>query len=469
MDSCALYLRVSSDEQAGEGHASLDVQRLRCQEYAERHGWPVVEVYSEAESAFNGDCRLEFQRMVAGASAGKFQHVIVFSASRFSRRAAETLQVVEQLRHAGAQVHSTAEDLTNFLMLGMQAVINEVESRRISERVKPSLQHMAEQGLWPRGHPRPCGFQFAPDRILRHDPVEAATVRSLFARYYEGASLGQLAREGKATGHGPSTITGLRWILRNALYAGRIHWNGEVYAGKHEPIVDPPLFDRVQEMMTGRYQHHEPAILNYAIAGLLKCGTCGAGLVLERGRGAKRRDMFICRKDRQQWHMQVPAADAEAAVRDAIAGLTVHPDSLDTIISEAASQYQQQHASLRQQREELGGAAAKAKARLDRLTEYLLDGTVSREAYLQQQPRLGAELASVEARIAALPSPKPFDPAPLRAAIARMPGLLKEAPPAAVHEALRLFIQRIEARVPSGRVPWREDYLRIVWAGETGG
>ncbi len=468
MDTCCLYLRVSSEEQAGEGHVSLDVQRLRCQEYAARHSWSVAAVYQDVESAFNGDSRLDFQRMVADATAGKFQHVIVFNASRFSRRAAETLQVVEQLRRGGAQIHSTAEDLTNFLMLGIQAVINEVESRRISERVKPSLQHLAEQGLWPRGHPRPFGFQFAPDRILRHHPTEAAAVRSLFEQYYAGASLGKLARTGKKAGHGPTTITGLRWVLRNPLYAGRIRWVGHIYPGKHEPIVDSALFDRVQDMMAGRFQHQEPAIRDYAIAGLLKCGKCGAGLVLERGRHRGRRDLFICRKDRSAWHMQVPATEAEGIIRDALGRLSVDTVSLDVIQAEAARQYKDRHAHITELRRELNKTAAVAKERLDRLTNYLLDGTVSREVYLQQQPRLATELSQVEQQLAAMPALVPFDPAPLRVAVARMPELLKTAPPAAVHEALRLFIQRIEAHVPSGRAPWREDYLRIVWAGEGG-
>ena len=464
MDTCALYLRVSTDEQAGEGHASLDVQRLRCQEYADAHGWPVAEVYMEAESAFNnGACRPEFQRMVRDATAGKFQHVIVFNASRFSRRATETLGVYDQLERAGVQVHSTAEGLGNFLMRGIQAVINEEQSRRISEGVKPSLQHLAEQGFWPRGHPRPFGFQFAPDRILRHDPTEAPTIRTLFRQYYEGASLGKLAAMGRATKYGPATVTGIRWILRNPLYAGRIRWNGEVYPGKHEAIVEATLFDRVQEMLTGRYQHHEPAIRDYAIAGLLKCGKCGAGLVLERRRGAGRRDLFVCRKDRQDWHMQVPASEAEATVRAAIAALSLNPESLDVLLAEAATQFEQQHAQVKQQRVELERQQRTARERQDRLTTFLLDGTITRETYLRQQPRLEQAFATVARELAALPVPKPFDPVPLRAAVKRMPELIRTGAPAAVHEALRLFLARVEAYVPPGRAAWRDDCLRLVW------
>lgn len=458
MESCALYLRVSTEEQAGEGHASLDVQRLRCEEYAARHGWIVAEVYHEAESAFgNGHGRAAFKAMVAGATTGRFSHVVVFNASRFSRTAFETLQVVEQLRRAGVQVHSTAEDLTNFLMLGIQAVINEVESRRISERVKPSLQHMAAQGLWPRGHPRPFGFQFAPDKILRHDPIEAPRVRELFERYYAGSSLSRLVAECKASGKGPVGLTSMRWLLRNPLYAGRIHWNGVTYPGKHDPIVEPSLFDRVQEMMIGRYQHHEPAVWDYAIAGLLKC-WCGYRMYLERRKG--RRPLFVCHsKGRaERYHQQIDAEWAETTVRAALGKLTMEAQSIETIIAEAERQHQERAGQSGAQRAELQRRLNSYRDRQERLTDYLLDGTVARDVYLREMPRLESEIASLERHLAALPPQVAFDAAPLRSALERLPELLRTTEPTILHEALRLFVEHIIATNNPPR-------LEIVWAG----
>ena len=462
MDSAGVYLRVSSEEQASEGHVSLAVQRQRCAEYAERFSWPVVEVYSESESAFSTEIRPVFERLVIDALAGRFQHVIVFNASRFSRRAAETLTVVERLRRGGVTVHSTSEDLANFLMVGIQAVINEVESRRISERVKPAFQHMAERGLWPRGHPRPAGFQFAPDRVLRHDAVEAPVVRSLFERYAKGESLSQLATWQRTRGHSPCTVTGVRFLLRNPLYAGLIHWNGKTYPGQHAPIVDPALWERVQEMLTGRYQHQQPAILEYAVAGLLTCGRCGARLGIKRRRHSY--DVFFCHNEACT-SMHVPALQADAAVRAAVAQLTAAPGALDVLVAEAEAQHNARTGSHAQQRGQLQRAATTARRRAGRLLELLLDGTVSREIYLTQQPQLEETAAAAERELAALPAPVRFDGAPLRSAVARMPALLASGAPAAVHEALRLFLVRVEAHVPRGHVRWRDDRLRMVWAG----
>jgi site-specific DNA recombinase len=87
-EPAAIYLRVSTDEQAQDGHVSLDVQRLRCQEYAQRHGMVIVAEYVDVESAYEGR-RLQFQQMLQDAEAGRFRHIIVFRADRFSRDVAD--------------------------------------------------------------------------------------------------------------------------------------------------------------------------------------------------------------------------------------------------------------------------------------------------------------------------------------------------------------------------------------------
>jgi hypothetical protein len=80
--------------------------------------------------------------------------------------------------------------------------------------------------------------------------------------------------------------------------------------------------------------------------------------------------------------------------------------------------------------------------------------------YLRETRRIESEIASLEQELASLPSPVAFDPAPLRAALERLPSLLETTKPMVLHEALRLFVERIEATAV-GR-------LDIVWAGNAG-
>lgn len=44
----------------------------------------------------------------------------------------------------------------------------------------------------------------------------------------------------------PLQVSGLWYVLSNPFYAGLIRFKGELYPGKHEPLVDKATFDRVQ-------------------------------------------------------------------------------------------------------------------------------------------------------------------------------------------------------------------------------
>jgi len=45
-------------------------------------------------------------------------------------------------------------------------------------------------------------------------------------------------------------ISNYQTILKNPIYTGLMRYNGELYEGKHEPIITKKLFDDVQEVMT---------------------------------------------------------------------------------------------------------------------------------------------------------------------------------------------------------------------------
>ena len=78
------YIRVSTTEQAEEGH-SLDAQRRAILDYCQddRRGWPVV-IYEDAGYSGTSEDRPEFQRLLADAEARRFDVVVVWKLDRFS-------------------------------------------------------------------------------------------------------------------------------------------------------------------------------------------------------------------------------------------------------------------------------------------------------------------------------------------------------------------------------------------------
>ncbi|GAB2694244.1 hypothetical protein GCM10027089_14650 [Nocardia thraciensis] len=121
----------------------------------------------------------------------------------------------------------------------------------------------------------------------------------------------------------PLTDSTLHERLSDPYYLGYVVYKGEIYQGRHEPIVGQELFDQVQDVLNARsaagqrdrvHQHH--------LKGGLFCGRCHrtgrtARLIYTEvtGRGG-RYGYFVCR-GRQEGLCDLPYLRAEA-VEDAI-------------------------------------------------------------------------------------------------------------------------------------------------------
>ena len=54
---------------------------------------------------------------------------------------------------------------------------------------------------------------------------------------------------GRVVGGRAFTRTSLYQLLTNPLYAGRVRHKAEVFPGEHPALIDPKMFDRVQERL----------------------------------------------------------------------------------------------------------------------------------------------------------------------------------------------------------------------------
>jgi len=55
---------------------------------------------------------------------------------------------------------------------------------------------------------------------------------------------------------------------------------GMLYAGKHPPLIDKALFERVQAVILTRNRTRQ-TVHGFAYTGLLKCAECGGGYLRE--------------------------------------------------------------------------------------------------------------------------------------------------------------------------------------------
>jgi hypothetical protein len=114
----------------------------------------------------------------------------------------------------------------------------------------------------------PLGYD-AKDRQLVINEAEAETVRYLFQRYVELGTVAALQTDLKRRGIVSKVWTSssgkrreglgysrgaLYYLLRNAIYVGRIAHRGASYDGQHSGIVPQDLWDRVQATLTENRQ-----------------------------------------------------------------------------------------------------------------------------------------------------------------------------------------------------------------------
>jgi len=100
-------------------------------------------------------------------------------------------------------------------------------------------------------------------------------------RYTDAQIAEMLNREGYRTtgnwGAKPFTKDTVNRILRNVFYRGLVKYKGELFPGKHPPLVDQELFDQAQEARARRRAKrrsfgHKKSV--YLLAGIVRCEDC---------------------------------------------------------------------------------------------------------------------------------------------------------------------------------------------------
>lgn len=138
----ALYIRVSSDEQARHG-LSLGEQRADLLNYAKEHGYIVMGIYADegvtARKALSR--RKELQRLLSDVEKGLIDIIVIKCLDRWFRNVADFYKVKEKLDAYGVDWECTREQYNTttpngILMLNLKLSIAQNESDQTSERIK---------------------------------------------------------------------------------------------------------------------------------------------------------------------------------------------------------------------------------------------------------------------------------------------------------------------------------------------
>ena len=309
----AAYCRVSTDSE--EQSTSFDNQVEEwTKRILENPQYQLVKIYSdEGISGTSAKNRDGFNQMIEDAKAGKIDLILCKSISRFARNTVLTIQTIRELKAIGVEVYfdnermSTFDEKTEFMLSIISSMAQE-ESRHISENVKWTFQKMMKEGKAIITTSRFLGYTKGENDTLVIVPEEAEIVKLIYTMYDQGCGIYEIRRELIRRGY--KTITGntywhlstLQSILRNEKYKGdlllqktftvdylthkAVKNKGQVpsyyVTNSHEPIIDPVMWDRVQERiktqslrMIGANRDLNKYNTLYPLSGMLICYDCG--------------------------------------------------------------------------------------------------------------------------------------------------------------------------------------------------
>lgn len=312
MKRAVLYLRVSTASQAEKDHDpegySIPAQREACLRKAEQLEAQVVDEYLDrGESAKSAD-RPALKAMLRRIEADRdVDLVIVHKIDRLARSRYDDVTINLAIRQAGAELVSVSENIDDTppgqLLHAIMAANAEFYSRNLAAEALKGLIQKAKNGGTPTR--APLGYLPTRERIegreirtVAVDPARAPLVRWAFEAYATGqytleVLLDELTKKGlrsRETPKRPSqpiTRSALAKMLHNPYYIGTVRYRGVEYQGRHQPLVSPELFARVQQMLEAHDQAGERDRKHpHYLKGSVFCGRCGSRLVLTNAKGS---------------------------------------------------------------------------------------------------------------------------------------------------------------------------------------
>lgn len=415
------WCRVSKQEQAGPQHYSLAAQADAIRRFCADRGWTLADMVEYVGSGGHHAEALDaLRRRLADLRADV---LVVHELDRLGRDLVLVLGFLEDLTRAGCRFASVQEpdlDLTTpdgELRLMILGTFAQFFRRQLSRKVRAGLVQRWKAGKTHGGQP-PYGYRHGgPDGRWVIDPVEATVVRDIFRRYRDGwgyrriaAWLNQTGVPGKSGRVGTWECAHIQRMLANPVYAGDLVYGARrivrdrqgrshtlrltprIQHNTHPAIIDPALWGAVQEQRTrrqvlGQRARPSPTVLT----GLGRCAACGHPMTVRRRQG--RAPIWLCRYRHTRGTCRaagVPLAEAEAAVRAALAEEIVRIDGGDpaTILRWAADHPEIREWWAAQERHRQSAVALADKLR--RAEEAYLAGVYTLEEYEAARARLRA-------------------------------------------------------------------------------
>jgi site-specific DNA recombinase len=376
---CAVYTRKSTEEGLEQEFNSLDAQREAGAAFIlsqAGEGWSLLpDRYDDGGFTGGNMDRPALRRLMADIEAGQVDCVVVYKVDRLSRSLLDFARLMETFeRHrisfvSVTQQFNTATSMGR-LVLNVLLSFAQFEREIIAERTRDKIAATRRKGKWTGGRPL-LGYDVDPrGGRLVVNADEAERVREIFRLYLAHEALLPVVQElerrgwrnkrwqtrkGHERGGQPFTKTSLHRLLTNVAYAGQVRYKDEVHCGEHPAIVDPAVFQRVQQALARNGATGGAAVRNQfgaLLKGILRCTPCGSAMTPAHcKKGERRYRYYTCvSAQKRGWQTcpskSIPAGEIEALVVEQLRCVGRDPTLRRVVLERARLQADEQMAAL---------------------------------------------------------------------------------------------------------------------------
>ncbi|MCL2285843.1 MAG: recombinase family protein [Firmicutes bacterium] len=251
----AIYVRVSTEEQAKEGY-SIRAQIEKLKSYIRIKDWSFYKVYSdEGISGKNISDRPAVNELIQDIKDGKVNNVLVYKIDRLTRNTRDLIDLTEIFKENNCVFNSLMESIdtqtaSGRMFLKIIGIFAEFERENLIERLTLAFEKKAKEGYSPSSRITSYGYdRDKGNKIQEINPKEAEIVREIFSMYVDGnLNFSVIAKnlnnrniktkQGKAWNN-----TTIKNLLTNPNYIGKVRYSildkSRYFEteGKHEAIL----------------------------------------------------------------------------------------------------------------------------------------------------------------------------------------------------------------------------------------
>jgi site-specific DNA recombinase len=450
----AVYARYSTDRQSP---TSIDDQVRKCRQYAEVNGLQIDEQHIYADQGFSGvgSDRPALKRILdlALSCNPPFTAILVDDTSRLSRTTEEALTIFKRLNFAGVQLIAVSQGIDSSheqseMLVTVHGLVDSLYVRELAKKIHRGMEGLALRGLHTGG--RVFGYDTistgeGTGKKLVVNQTEAAIVKRIFEMSAGGHSLKTITRtlnaeripaprprEGRLGGEWCPTA--IREMLKNELYTGNVVWNRSKFvkvpgtnkrqrrmrpesewlrsANPELAIIGGDLWKSVRDRFAALpaiwgYQK-KPGLLSrgmtspHLFSGLLKCGQCGANLIIATGGGTHRHPKYACSRRVNRGgcenDLYIRRDDLENMMLKNLQAKVLSPEAIEYAIAEYREQLGTALNALTDDLAEMRQRKTRLDVEVRRLVAAVSEGGHSK-ALLQELARKEGELEEITNRL----------------------------------------------------------------------